>query len=253
MGKSYYSRQINFETIDNFRDLGGYQTLDGRTIAWRRIFRSGNFCNMTGNDMDKLKSQIGLNSVMDLRSNIEIEKQGTGLISQYKLKYFNISLIPDGGDRQANEKRYQGMKNMGEFYISLSRQKGFGELIIEALEIISEPANHPLAFHCSAGKDRTGILAAFLMSALKVSDEYITRDFSLSAAYMELLLNKMKTNGKMSENDIGLPDFFWQASPELMELFLSALKGEYGSIRRYLEIHGAEVSLFTRLEHALLN
>ena len=62
----------------------------------------------------------------------------------------------------------------------------------------------------------------------------------------------MKTDTQPAEDARSLPDYFWQASPELMEMFLAALKREYGSVRGYLETQGAETSLFDRLKSALL-
>jgi protein-tyrosine phosphatase len=189
---------------------------------------------MTRRDLNRLSKELGLCSVLDLRSSYEIEKQGVGLLSGSGISYHNISLITDGGDRQANERRYQGLTNMGEFYSNLARHKEFGKRIIEALKVIAEPANHPLVFHCSAGKDRAGILAAFLLSILKVADEDISNDFSLLTPYMEMLLSRMKSDAQMAEDARSLPDYFWQASPKLMHLFLTALKREYGSAREYL-------------------
>ncbi len=63
-----YSRQINFEAVSNFRDLGGYRTHDRHTVALRRIFHSGELHHMTRNDMKFLKDEIRINSVIDLRN-----------------------------------------------------------------------------------------------------------------------------------------------------------------------------------------
>jgi protein tyrosine/serine phosphatase len=163
-----------------------------------------------------------------------------------------VSLITDGGDRKANERRYKHFTDIGEFYLHLVRQKEFLELIIEALDVIAEPRNHPLLFHCSAGKDRTGILTAILLNILDVTDEDIINDYSLSASYMEVLLNRMKSESQMAEDSKSLPDYFWKAAPESMAAFLSFLSKEYGSVRGYLKAKGAELSLFERLEKALL-
>ena len=62
-----YSRHIDFESVLNFRDLGGYRAGDGRKIAWRRIFRSGEMHHMTARDITRFKEEIKLRSVIDLR------------------------------------------------------------------------------------------------------------------------------------------------------------------------------------------
>ena len=247
-----YSRQITFDSIPNFRDIGGYKTRGGDTVAWRRLFRSGDLRHMTQGDFQKLEEEIRLVTVIDLRSNFEIKNQGVGLISGTGIKYINISLISDGGDREANERRYRNFTNMGQFYVDLVRQKGFGKGIIEALAVIAKPENHPLIFHCSAGKDRTGILAAILLSVLDVADEDIKNDYCMSAAYIETIISRMKSEPEISEDVKSLPGYFWETVPESMALLLTTLRKEYGSINGYLESRHIEPSLIGQLESALL-
>ncbi len=235
----------------NFRDLGGYPARDGYTMAWRRLFRSGEFRNMTGNDLDRLTGEIGLTSVIDLRSNLEVERQGIGLLSETDIRYHNISFIA-GGNREEDERLFRELTNMGEFYLHLVRKSEFGERIVAALEIIAEPENHPLVFHCAIGKDRTGILAAILLSILGVEDEVIIEDYTLSTPYMEELLGRINSDPEMAKHIKPLPDYFWKAVPESMSLFLSTLRREYGSIGDYLKAQGTEPSLVQRLEKALL-
>jgi len=246
-----YSRHIKFEHVINFRDLGGYRARDGYTVAWRRLFRSGEFRNMTRSDFNLLTGEIGVTSVIDLRSSIEVERQGVGLLSEADIRYHNISFLA-GGNREEDERLFKEFTNMGEFYLHLVRKSEFGERIAAALEIIAEPENHPLVFHCAIGKDRTGILAAVLLSVLGVKDEDIIEDYSLSAPYMEELLERINNNPEMAKAIKPLPDYFWKAAPESMALFLSTLRREYGSVRDYVKAQGVEPSLIKRLESSLL-
>jgi protein-tyrosine phosphatase len=247
-----FPRHLNFEQIINFRDIGGYRTRDGRTVVWRRLFRSGEFHRMTMNDLERLTGEIGVTSVVDLRSEKEATGHGTGLLSQADVKYHNVPFMTGGGNREEDERMFREITNMGEFYLYLVRRQGFGKRIIEALEIIADPANHPLVFHCAVGKDRTGILAAVLLSVLGIADDDIIEDYILSEPYMDELLTQADDNPKLAEAIEHLPGFFWKAAPESMELFLSTLKQEYSSIKDYLYAQGAEPSLPRRLEKALL-
>lgn len=247
-----YSRQIEFENVPNFRDIGGYHTRDGYTVAWRRLFRSGELRSMTPGDLARLREEFGLAAVIDLRSVFEVKHRGLGLLDGAGFKYYNVSFIPDGGQANAELPRYEGFTSMGEFYVDLMRQKGFGKKIVEALEIIAEPENHPLVFHCAAGKDRTGILAAMLLSILDVADEDIETDYALSGIYIEALIKQLRSAGKTPDDVIKLPDFFWTAPPESMAMLLAALRRENGSIKDYLAANGAAPSLFGRLRAALL-
>jgi protein-tyrosine phosphatase len=247
-----YSRHLRFKSVTNFRDIGGYRTRKGHTVAWRRVFRSGEFARITRADFNRLMKEIGPAAVVDLRSKTEVERQGIGLLSEADIKYHNISFIADGGDRKADERRYEKFKNMGEFYLDFIPRKEYGRQIILALEVIAEPGNHPLIFNCAVGKDRTGILAAVLLSVLGVKDEDIIEDYSLSGPYMEEILKHISDDPKLEEGAKALPDFFWKASPESMAMLLNTLRKDYGSVEGYLEFMGGEPSLIERLGTALL-
>ncbi len=246
-----YSRHIVFENVSNFRDIGGYRARDGYTVAWRRVFRSGEFNNVAGSDLARLTKEMGITSIIDLRSSMEVERMGIGLFAGSGIWYYNVSFIA-GGNRKEDERLFKALSNMGEFYLHLVRHDEFGGRIVQALEIIAEPANHPLVFHCAIGKDRTGILAAVLLSVLGVKDEIIIEDYSLSGPYMEQLLKRINSNPETAKNIKPLPDYFWKASPESMSLFLTTLRNEYGSIEDYLKAQDMEPSLIDRLKVALL-
>ena len=248
-----YSRHIIFESVSNFRDIGGYRTRDGYTVAWRRLFRSGELRNMTQDDFKRLTSELGVVSVIDLRSGSELENNGKGLLEGSDIKYCNIAFMTDDDDPEANDNRYAHCTNMGEFYLEMARQKEFGQKIVEALEVIADPMNHPIVFHCAVGKDRTGMLAAVLLSLLGVAENDIIEDYALSEPYMDELLARLKNNlPKSGGPPMDIPEYFWKATPESMTLFLSTLRHEYGSINGYLEHMGMEPSLVGRLESALL-
>jgi len=246
-----YPRQIIFESVSNFRDLGGYPARDGYTVAWRRIFRSGDLRHATNRDFKRLKEEIRLATVIDLRSAEEIERQGIGIPAAADIKYCNIAFKTDD-DPGANASRYEHCTNMGDFYLEMARQNDYGKRIIEALEVIADPKNHPMVFHCAVGKDRTGMLAAVLLSLLGVAEKDIIEDYALSEPYMDELLARLKNNPQKNDPPMDIPDYFWKASPESMELFLSTIKREYGSIEDYLKAQGADSSLLACLMKALL-
>jgi protein-tyrosine phosphatase len=248
-----HDRHLRFKSVTNFRDIGGYRTPQGRTVAWRRIYRSGELARISQEEYDRLIKEIRLNAIVDLRSDFEIVRQGTGLPEGTKIKYYNIAFITDGGktaDVEAH--RYETFNNMGQFYLDIAQNKGFGGKIVRALEVIAEPKNHPLVFNCAIGKDRTGILAAMLLSSLGVAEEDIIEDYSLSDQYMSELRRALESHGNIPDDVKRLPDFFWRADPASMTLFLTTLRKEYGSIEDYLKHMGAEKFLAKRLEKALL-
>jgi protein-tyrosine phosphatase len=142
--------------------------------------------------------------------------------------------------------------NMGEIYLNRISEKPFGKRLVDALEIIAERDNHPLVFHCSAGKDRTGVLAAMVLAAMGVVDEDVVEDYTLSAPLMKAIRARMNSDPETAEGVKDLPDFQWEASAESMAVFLSLLRREYGSAEGYLKANGAGSSLVDRLKGALL-
>lgn len=244
--------QFKFDGIHNFRDLGGYGTRDGYTVARSRIFRSGELHGMTPDDLKNLKDNIRLRSILDLRSEFEISQTESGLIPESGFNYFNVPLITDGGDIESNKRRYHGLDNMGEFYVSLSKQDYFPPRLIEALNIIADPANHPVVFHCSAGKDRTGILAAILLAILGVNDSDIAKDYTLTASHPEKQYNNVSIETLQEGRRNGLPAYFWKIEPGLILYFLENIRGEYGSIEGYVYAQGGDNPLIDRLRTSLL-
>jgi protein-tyrosine phosphatase len=247
-----YERHLKFGSVMNFRDIGGYPARRGRTVAWRHVFRSGEFRNLTPEDLHRLTNELGVGCVIDLRSGFEVKKHGKGLLTETDLKYYHIEFMSDGGDPKANAKRYEHCTNMGEFYIELVQQKEFGQKIVEALEVIAEPKNYPLVFHCAVGKDRTGMLAAMLLSLLGVGEDEIIKDYALSEPYMDALLEKIRQNPKEGEGVPKIPEYFWKAPAESMKLLLVMLKKEYGGVAGYLKEMGMAASLPAQLKKGLL-
>src|SRR5580698_10156035 len=83
----------------NFRDLGGYPTLDGRTTRWGRLYRSDTLQELTREDLARLRG-IGLVSVIDLRTPNEVERTGRGVLGSEPIRYVNLSILPVAGGEQ---------------------------------------------------------------------------------------------------------------------------------------------------------
>lgn len=246
-------RHLRFTSVVNFRDIGGYRGYRGKTVAWRRVYRSGEFRNLSREDLQRLTGELRVKTVLDLRSGNELKNNGKGLLAETNLRYCNIAFMTDGdGDPETNRKRYAHCTNMGDFYLELMRQKEFGKRVVQALEMIAEPENHPLVFHCAVGKDRTGMLAAMLLKLLGVKEADIIEDYTLSEPYMDELFAKLKANPPKDAPPLDIPDYFWKASAASMKKLLSTLTKEYGSIEEYLKEMGMTEDLPQQLRKALL-
>jgi len=249
-----YPRHIDFESVPNFRDLGGYRTRDGRAVAWRRLFRSAALHSMSRPDIARLKEDIRLGAVIDLRTPREPNKQREiSLLGEVGARYHNVPFRPDSPDYVKRETElFRDATDMGELYLYRIRQPGFGKRLLDSLELIADRNNHPLIFHCSVGKDRTGVLAAMLLAAAGVIDEDIVHDYTLSAPFVPGIRGRLTNDPAAPPEVRELPDFQWEASAESMARFLALLRREYGSAAGYLEAQGADDSLLRRLEEAVL-
>ena len=249
-----HPRHVNFESVLNFRDLGGYRTHDGRTVAWRRLFRSAALHKMHERDIARLKREISPRAVIDLRSPRDPGKNPEPLLlEEVGARYFPIPFRPDGLSYLKDEATaHPDATNMGAIYLYRISEKPFGKRLVDALEIIAEKDSHPLVFHCTAGKDRTGVLAAMVLAAMGVVDEDVVDDYALSAPLMKAIRARMTSDPDTAQGVKDQPEFHWEASAESMAVFLSLLRREYGSAEGYLRANGASSSLADRLKAALL-
>ena len=163
----------------NMRDLGGYRNVYGKHVKWKMLLRSDDLGKMTSEDLNYL-GLLPLRTVIDFRDEAE-KKTAPDHLPQSVSRYIQLPIA--AGDT----KNIEGL-NLSDF--SLAMREVYAYIIRNAQEaykeffrIVSENENAPLLFHCSAGKDRTGIAAVLLLSALGVEREIIVEDYLLSAEY----------------------------------------------------------------------
>ena len=242
-------RSVTFDAVFNFRDLGGYSVDKGLRVSRGRVFRSGELRHATGVDTRRITNEVGIRSVLDLRNKQELESQGVGPLRETAISYHNVPLATDRSIDLASLHR---LRDNGELYLFVMDDAGYQVRLMECLDIIANRDNMPLVFHCSAGKDRTGVLAAILLSVLGVADDDVIEDYALTASAMPGHLSRSRKDPDTAKFLDSLPDYMHQSSPASMATFLSALRLRYGSVRGYLRSVGAKPSLFDRLETALL-
>jgi protein-tyrosine phosphatase len=172
----YPNRHHPFECCFNFRDIGGYPAADGRLVRWGRYFRAGRQDRMTPQDVEKLQS-LGIRTQIDLRRPDEVREQTCGPLAELGAEYHNLPVIPEGGTEHLS-------RLVGDTAISGKRYLGYLEFgadcWIRMFEIFAEADRQPILMHCTAGKDRTGVSTAFLLSVLGVDRAWIAADYALS-------------------------------------------------------------------------
>jgi protein-tyrosine phosphatase len=176
-----YRRLVPLEGGSNFRDLGGYETTDGKIVRRGLLFRSGAPSSLTAAD-EKYLSQFGFQSVMDLRSSEEIDlfpnswAQHAG-IDYYKHDYSIMNMLPTTGDKAAPMPAKVDMEQM---------YPGIAQSIKPQLKqyfTLLADGKAPIMVNCSAGQDRTGITSALLLTVLGVPHEMVVEDYLLSSDF----------------------------------------------------------------------
>jgi protein-tyrosine phosphatase len=219
-------RHVELSGCFNFRDLGGYPTVGGKRVRWRRLFRADGLARLDASDCSKL-AELGLATVIDLRTAGEVDERGRFPEGYLEFEYHHLPLAEalPGEDDLA---RYGEPSFVGSRYRRLFTD---GERSVRAaLEVLAGPDALPAVFHCSAGKDRTGVLAAVVLGLLGVPDELIVEDYALSGEAMRRLFDWLRT--EYAENTEELERYapaVVSAYPESMAAFLESLHEERGS------------------------
>lgn len=225
-----FERQIRLEGCFNFRDLGGYATLDGHWVRPQRLYRADGPHALTQEDGVKLRA-LELATVIDLRTPHEVHERGcyvTALADVVEYHLPMTDVLPDSGelprwtDPQVVAVEYRRMLERGT------------DTIAEVLAILTDPSAYPVMFHCSAGKDRTGVLSAVLLGVLGVSDETIIADYALSGGAMERLIAYYQVAyPDAGERLSRLAPAMVAAYPEAMAAFLEGVRRDYGTFDDY--------------------
>jgi protein-tyrosine phosphatase len=220
------SRTLAFDGCVNFRDLGGYATADGRRIGWRRLFRADGLHRLSEADHLRLTG-LGVATVIDLRTVDEAESRGRFPLEQVPVRYVDLPLMdvipateemPSWREASYVAARYAQMVDDG------------APALTRAFDELATAGALPAIFHCSAGKDRTGVLSALILAFLGVPDEVIVEDYALSGPAMERLLEHLKAEYPESvEAVMEHAPAILQVMPETMEEFLALLRARHGS------------------------
>jgi protein-tyrosine phosphatase len=129
----------------------------------------------------------------------------------------------------------------------------FGDRFVTVLRLVADPANHPIVFHCAAGKDRTGLTAALTLGLLGVDDETIVVDYAASAQRMPEMIARNLARAEAGEDAlVEVAQQHYEARAEAMEEVLAWIREEHGSVERYVTALGLEPAAIDTLRTSLL-
>lgn len=250
---TFENQAIGIDSVVNARQLGGYIAADGRKVKDNVLIRTGKLDNISDEDAQKLKEQYNLKSVIDFRMDSERksepDKDIAGVeniwISVMELDMSNPE-IKETMKKMASIKddkiqvliEYSTIGDLGELYkkilTSESGQKGFAQFF----DILLENDGGAVLWHCTHGKDRTGLAAALLLSALGVDEDTIVKDFELSnvpyTEQREYLYNEALKRGCDEQRAYMVSLLTTGVDGEHLTKAFDVVKTQYGSIHDYL-------------------
>ena len=169
-------RLLNFPDLLNARDLGGYPTTDGARTRWRSLLRADDLAQLTLPGLEAFSS-YGIETVVDLRWPEEVALSPTPVTRVLKhIRYEQISLLTP----TPQEWRRRRADSTAKELWNRSMLEQVREELKEVLQVIATASPGPLLFHCMAGKDRTGLIAALMLALADVVPEAIAFDYSCS-------------------------------------------------------------------------
>jgi protein-tyrosine phosphatase len=238
-------RRVVLEGVPNFRDLGGYETEDGRHVRWGQLYRSGTLHDLKPADLAVVE-QLGIQLVCDLRSDSEVAAKPDPDVSGEALRLavndesVDVQAITDAivaGDlgRLSPTLLLEGMPK-----IALEHDDGWQTL----LERVADPANRPTNVHCTAGKDRAGWASALILRTLGVPEETVMQDYLLSNEYLAASNDKTIAQvrtivagvQKVPEDQVDMTNLIalLDVRAEYLQAAFDAVDAKYGSFDAYV-------------------
>ncbi len=227
----------------NFRDLGGYCTAQKRETNWRRIMRADSPHRLDAADRQKLR-QNGLRTVIDLRAKNELEAAPNPFVDDPDVQYLNISLFEQLAPATMIEQERSSDPLLDFYTTTLATRQ---EPICKVLEAIAAHQEGLLVFHCTAGKDRTGLIAALLLGLAEVEEQQIIADYARTAPLIVGLVDEFLQMAREKGMDIDAYKKLLKCEPQTMQKALNHVHETYGSIPQYLHQAGLAPSTRTRL------
>jgi protein-tyrosine phosphatase len=244
-------RRVALEAGFNFRDLGGHETAGGRRVRTGVLYRADTLHRLTAADLDVLRG-LGLRTVIDLRTRTELERFGRAGLTDDEVAHHHLPMIDEV--RSPESRRLEDEptpEQRGELYLRML--EGGGPAVAASLRLLAAPGALPAVFHCTAGKDRTGVLAAIVLGQLGVPDDAIAEDYALTEESVEATRAWLEANDPASTAARATyPTWIWEAPAETMLAFLRRVRQDHGSITDLLVGLGLTPAILDALAMALL-
>ena len=241
---------IELEGAVNVRDLGDLPTEDGQKTARARLLRADNLQELSAGDVTKLVRDIGVTTVVDLRSSHELSAEGAAPLDAVAgVRHAHHPVLPEVGantdviadallarDRQ-DKSRYPRDPVCGHYLGYLEDRP---DQVVGALRSIAHAEGAALV-HCAAGKDRTGVVVALALTVAGVPPQAVVSDYAASAERTEAIMDRLRRSRLYARDINSRPADLHRPRPETMTAFLEQMDARYGGVVSWLTDHGFSV------------
>jgi protein tyrosine/serine phosphatase len=232
----------------NVRDLGGLPTTDGGTTVPGRLLRSENLQELTADDISRLVDEIGLTTVVDLRSTNEVTVEGPAPLDALPgVRHAHHPVLREFLDvsdtakaalltemAEEDRERYPDDFMCGHYLGYLENRP---DEVTGALRSIATAPGAAIV-HCAAGKDRTGVVVALALTVAGVEPEVIVADYMATDERLEAIVGRLARSRMYSDGVTSRPVQAHAPRAETMKAFLEQLDARYGGLDAWLAGHG---------------
>lgn len=237
-------RILDWEGAYNARDLGGYRTEDGRETRWERLVRSDNLIRLTSAGRRALEEH-GVKTIIDLRLPQELEIDPPPFRDHESIAYHHLSFVDPSTVGQGS-----APERLADDYVGMIER--FAPRVGEVMRTIANAPEGGVLFHCHAGKDRTGVIAAFLLRLAGVPIETAAEDYALTRDLLRPVDEEWLENGSGTREWREKEYERTHARAEVMAEVLERVEAQHGSIEGYLLDAGVTQEEIEKLRERLL-
>lgn len=247
---------LNMDTISNARELGGYKTRDGKTIRKGMLLRTAALADASQEELDSLINRYHLSAVIDLRASYEVAEDPEPVlegVAQYNFRIMDEQMMAGRAAAISDEltdptvdpiKRMTAILDSGvisdrmyvEFLQGETGRNGFRDFFRVLLEM---PEDSAVLWHCTNGKDRTGVAAMLLLGVLNVDEETIMEDFMLTNVFFASEINETRKRlGKYIQDEARVEELLVIGKgvyAPYMQNAIDYIKEYYGDIPGYVK------------------
>ena len=238
---------IELDGAVNVRDLGDMPTEDGQKTARASLLRADNLQDLSAADVRKLVQDIGVTTVVDLRSSNELAAEGPAPLDAVAgVRHAHHPVLPEVGSttdviadallaRDRMDKfRYPRDPVCGHYLGYLEDRP---DQVVGALRSVAH-AGGAAVVHCAAGKDRTGVVVALALTVAGVPAQAVVADYAATGERTEAIMARLRRSRLYSRDVNSKPADLQRPRAETMAAFLEQMDARYGGVASWLTDHG---------------